>query len=247
MKIVPKSNLFVLSAALVAAVAAVVLALSLGRYSLSLAALAELVWCGITMQAQPDATAAAVFFELRGPRVLAAFLVGAALAAAGAAYQNLFRNPLVSPDILGVSSGASLGAVVAILLSWPLAALQFAAFVGGLIAVAIIVGTGWLVDRRRAKNGNRTLANGSIYDRTLTLVLAGVVLGALFGASVSLVKSLADPDNKLPAITYWLMGSFSGVGIAEIKFGILPITVGLVALWLLRWRINLLNLGDDDA
>ena len=225
--------------AIIVAICTVALALTLGRFPLSLSTIAQALWCGISGQPQPDITAATVLFELRAPRVLAAFAVGAALAAAGAAYQNLFRNPLVSPDILGVSAGASLGAVLAILLSWPLVALQGAAFAGGLVAVAIIVGIGWLVNQHKTANFT--------YDRTLTLVLAGVVLGALFSAGVSLIKTLADPDKKLPAITYWLLGSFSAIGVAELKFSVLPMAAGLLTLWLLRWRINLLSLADDDA
>jgi iron complex transport system permease protein len=217
----------------------VAIALTFGRYPLNLATIAQVMLSALSGQPQSDITAATVLFDLRAPRVFAAFAVGAALAAAGAAYQNLFRNPLVSPDILGVSAGASLGAVLAILLAWPLVALQGAAFAGGLLAVATIVGIGWLVDQLKVSNSG--------YDRTLTLVLAGVVLGALFSAGVSLVKSLADPDNKLPAITYWLLGSFSAVGITELKFGALPLLAGFLTLWLLRWRINLLSLADDDA
>ncbi len=225
--------------ACIVALFTVAIALTVGRYPLSLGAIGQALWSAVSGQLQPDLTTATVLFELRAPRVVAAFTVGAALAAAGAAYQNLFRNPLVSPDILGVSAGASLGAVLAILLGWPLAALQGAAFVGGLAAVAAIVGVGQLVNKRKAL--------GLAYDHTLALVLAGVVLGALFSAGVTLVKSLADPDNKLPAITYWLLGSFSAVGITEIKFALLPVAAGIATLWLLRWRINLLSLYDDDA
>jgi iron complex transport system permease protein len=225
--------------AIIVAVATIAVALTIGRYALSFTAISQVLWAAISGQAPPDITAATVLFELRAPRVFAAFIVGAALAAAGAAYQNLFRNPLVSPDILGVSAGASLGAVLAILLAWPLAALQGAAFVGGVAAVVVIVGVGYLLDQRNTMR----LA----YDRTLTLVLAGVVLGALFSAGVTLIKSMADPDNKLPAITYWLMGSFSAVGVMELKFALPPMVAGLTTLWLLRWRINLLSLTDDDA
>ena len=235
--ILPKNKFAIV--AIIIAIVAVAAALTVGRYPLSLSSIGVAIWAGLFNQPQPDAMAATVLFDLRAPRVAAAFMVGAALAAAGAAYQNLFRNPLVSPDILGVSAGASLGAVLAILLAWPLAAVQGAAFTGGLAAVAVIVAVGRLIDQRqRASLG---------YDRTLTLVLAGVVLGALFGAGVTLLKSLADPDNKLPAITYWLLGSFTAVGVAELKFALPPLVAGLGTLWLLRWRINLLTLSDDDA
>src|SRR6185437_8076338 len=129
----------------------------------------------------------AVVLDVRAPRVAAALVVGAALAAAGAAYQALFRNPLVSPDILGVSSGCALGAGVAVLLALPLAAVQAMAFVGGLAAVAIVVAIAGRIGER---------------DPLLTLILTGVVVGSLFGAGIALVKLVADPYNQLPAITF---------------------------------------------
>src|ERR1700736_6033841 len=135
-----------------------------------------------------------VILQVRGPRVLAAVLVGAALALAGTAFQGLFRNPLVSPDILGASSGAALGAVVGIYLSFGILAIQAVAFVGGLIAVAAVyvIGSGVWAG-----------------DPILVLVLTGVVVGSRFGAGVGLVKYLADPYNQLPAMTFWLLGSLS--------------------------------------
>ena len=134
---------------------------------------------------------------MRGPRVLAAGLVGAALAVAGTAFQGLFRNPLVSPDILGASSGASLGAVLGIFFSLGIFAIQALAFAGGLVAVAAVYAIG---SAARAR------------DPVLVLVLAGVVIGSLLGAGVGLIKYLADPYNQLPAMTFWLLGSLSAVG-----------------------------------
>jgi iron complex transport system permease protein len=159
-------------------------------------------------------------------------LVGAALAAAGASYQVLFRNPLVSPDILGVSSGAALGAVCGIFLSMPILAIQGFAFAGGLGAVALVI----MVSQ--AVRG---------VDQTLVLVLTGVVMGALAGAATSLLKVMADPYDQLPAITFWLLGSLAST--TQLDLGpVLPaVLVGLVPLILLRWRINLLSLGDDEA
>ena len=135
-----------------------------------------------------------VILQIRLPRVLAALAVGAALAASGAAYQSLFRNPLVSPDILGVSAGAAFGAVVGIFLSLPVLAIEAASFAGGLAAVIIVYGIAAAIRGR---------------DAVLVLVLAGVVIGALFGAGVGLLKYLADPYNQLPAITFWLLGSLA--------------------------------------
>jgi iron complex transport system permease protein len=173
-----------------------------------------------------------VFQRVRLPRVAAAVLVGAALAGAGTAYQTLFRNPLVSPDILGVSTGAGLGAVLGILLSLPVAGIQALAFLLGLGTVALV----YLI--AAALHG---------HDRTLVLVLSGVVVGALAGACISLVKILADPYDQLPAITFWLLGSLAGVKLADLAIVAPLVIVGLVPLILLRWRIGVLSLGDDEA
>ena len=173
-----------------------------------------------------------VFMRVRLPRVAAAMLVGAALAGAGAAYQTLFRNPLVSPDILGVVDrrrprrGARHPAVAAGR-RHPGARLR-----AGLATVALV----YLI--AAALRG---------HDRTLVLVLAGVVVGALAGACISLVKILADPYDQLPAITFWLLGSLAGVKLADLAVAAPLVLVGLVPLVLLRWRIGVLSLGDDEA
>jgi iron complex transport system permease protein len=173
-----------------------------------------------------------VILQVRGPRVLAAVLVGAALALAGTAFQGLFRNPLVSPDILGASSGAALGAVVGIYLSLGVLAIQSVAFVGGLVAVGAVYAIGSAVRSR---------------DPILVLVLTGVVVGSLFGAGVGLVKYLADPYNQLPAMTFWLLGSLSATTVPDIipLFG--PIAIGAIVLIALRWRMNVMSLPEEEA
>ncbi len=173
-----------------------------------------------------------VLFEVRFPRVAAAALAGAALAAAGAAYQGLFRNPLVSPDILGVSTGAGLGAVAGIFLSLPIIAIQGLAFIGGLLTVGLVYAIASAVRGR---------------EPTLVLVLSGVVVGSLAGAAISLLKVLADPYDQLPAITFWLLGSLASTRKADVVAAVPLVLVGLVPLILLRWRINVLSLGDDEA
>lgn len=179
-----------------------------------------------------DPLLATVLWNVRLPRVLAAVVVGAALAAAGATYQGLFRNPLVSPDLLGVSVGASLGAVLGIFLSLPLLLIQLAAFAGGLAAVLAVTAIGALVRQR---------------DPVLTLVLAGIAIQALIGAGISLIKVLADPYDQLPAITYWLLGSMTAITRFDV-LSILPaVILGLVPLVLLRWRMNVMTLGDEEA
>ena len=176
--------------------------------------------------------ASIVVWNIRLPRVAGACIVGAALAAAGATYQAIFRNPLVSPDILGVSAGAGLGAVVGIFLALPVALIQLSAFAGGLLAVALAMAVAAAV-------------RGA--DRVLTLVLTGVVIGALAGAATSLLKVLADPYDQLPAITFWLLGSLASVTAADITPALPAVLLGLVPLILLRWRVNVLSMGDEEA
>lgn len=167
-----------------------------------------------------------------GAVLFAALAVGAALAAAGATYQSLFRNPLVSPDLLGVSSGAAVGAVLGIFLSLNVFAIQGLAFALGLAAVALVYVTA------SAVRG---------HDRLLVLVLAGVVVGALLGAIVTLLKYLADPYNQLPVITFWLLGSLAATNRDDFASAAPMMLAAFVPLWLLRWRIDLLSLGDEEA
>ncbi|GJD93455.1 FecCD family ABC transporter permease [Methylobacterium iners] len=179
-----------------------------------------------------DPTVETVVMQVRLPRVVAALVVGAALAAAGSTYQGLFRNPLVSPDILGVSAGASLGAVLGIFLSLPVIAIQLLAFAGGLAAVGAVYAVGLAVRR---------------HDPVLTLVLAGVAVGAVLGAAISLLKVMADPYNQLPAITYWLLGSLAASTLGDVAAILPAILLGLLPLVLLRWRMNLMSLGEEEA
>jgi iron complex transport system permease protein len=173
-----------------------------------------------------------VFIRVRLPRVAAAILVGAALSGAGATYQTLFRNPLVSPDILGVSTGAGLGAVLGILMSMSVLGIETLAFAGGIATVLLVY-----------------LISSSLrgHDRTLVLVLSGVVIGALAGACISLVKILADAYDQLPAITFWLLGSLAGVKLADLAVTAPLVLLGVVPLIMEWWKIGVLSLGDDEA
>jgi iron complex transport system permease protein len=219
-------------AALACALAVLMLAAALvGAYPVSLAELVTTVGRRLA-GAAPAGQIDTVLFEVRFPRVLAAVLGGAALAGAGAAYQTLFRNPLVSPDILGVSTGAGLGAVLGIFLSLPVIGIQLAAFVMGLATVALVYAIATVVRGR---------------DPILVLVLAGVVVGSLAGAAISLMKILADPYDQLPAIVFWLLGSFSAIRKSEVWTALPMVLIGLLPLLLLRWRINVLSLGDEEA
>lgn len=210
------------------AVMSVTLALISGAYHLDLAQVIALI-------AQPDTLSPEdriVFWQIRLPRILAALLLGAALAGAGTTYQGMFRNPLVSPDILGVSAGAGLGACTAILLGLPMVLIQLYAFCGGLLVVAGV----WLITRRVRR-----------HDPVLTLVLVGIALGTLCGAGISLIKILADPYTQLPSITFWLLGGLSSVTLRDLSVAAPVILTGMVPLLLLRWRMNLLTLSDDEA
>ena len=211
----------------------VVVAFSVGRYPVASGDLATLLWAKLTGGTHGlDSTVEAIILKIRGPRVVAAILIGAALAAAGAAYQNMFRNPLVSPDILGVSAGAAVGAVLGIFLSLNVIMIQSLAFAFGLGAVALV----YVVSN--AVRG---------HDPLLVLVLAGVVVGSLLGACVALMKYLADPYNQLPAITFWLLGSLASANPEDVWSTLPLMLLGLAPMWLLRWRINLLSLDDEEA
>ena len=200
----------------------------LGRYRLSPAELAALL--GLS-DAPVRSGAYNVLFQIRLPRIAAAVLIGAALSAAGAAYQGMFRNPMVSPDILGASTAAGFGAALGILLGADYFGISLTAFVFGLGAVLL----SYLVSRFARAN------------ETLSLILAGMVVSSLFSAGTSFVKLVADTQEQLPAITYWLMGSLAAVKQRDVLFLLAPFALGLLPLLLLRWRMNLLTLGEDEA
>ena len=190
-------------------------AITIGRFSLS-------GWSGAEE---------AVVVSIRFPRIALASLVGAALSVSGASYQGMFRNPMVSPDLLGASTGAGFGAAIAILLGGSYFAITLSSFLFGLLAVALAV----------------AISSRSRIETTLSLVLAGVMVSSLFSSSTSAVKLVADTNDQLPAITYWLMGSLASVKLKDLSFAVWPIVIGLVPVLLLRWRINILTLGEDEA
>ena len=172
-----------------------------------------------------------VLFNVRLPRVLMAALIGAGLSAAGAAYQGIFKNPMVSPDVLGASSGAGFGAALGLFLSFSYQGVSFLAFVLGLSAVGAVC----LISSRVK------------YNQTLGLVLAGMMISSLFTAAVSFLKLVADPNNTLPVITYWLMGSLASIRPKDLAFAAPWIIGGIIPIYLLRWKINVLTLGEEEA
>lgn len=218
---------------LLALAVALMIALLIGRFPVSLADIVATLWSKLTGAPSGRAPAIeAVIMNIRGPRVIAAMLCGAALSIAGAAFQGLFRNPLVSPDILGASSGASLGAVIGIYFSLGIFGIQALAFAGGIVAVAAVYFIG-----AKLRSG----------DPVLVLVLTGVVIGALLGAGVGLMKYLADPYNQLPAMTFWLLGSLAGVAPPDLLPLIGPVAIGSIILIALRWRMNVMSLPEEEA
>jgi iron complex transport system permease protein len=172
-----------------------------------------------------------VIFNIRLPRILMALCIGGGLAISGSAFQGMFQNPLVSPDILGVTAGAGFGAALGILLSGNAATVQLFALSFGVLAVIL------------------SYSISRIYKTTptLMLVLAGIVVGAIFSALLSLVKYVADPHQKLPAIVFWLMGSLAAISAQDVVTATPPMLAGMAGLLLVRWRINLLSMGDEEA
>lgn len=223
----------VLAAACAGLLVLVAWSFSVGRFPVAPGDVLRALWAALSgVESGLAPNVEAVVTQVRAPRVAGALAVGAALAGAGAAYQGLFKNPLVSPDILGVTAGCALGAGVAVLWSLPAGAVQGLAFIGGLLAVGMVVAIGTWIGGR---------------DPILTLVLTGVVVGSLFGAGLALVKYVADPYDQLPAITFWLLGSFAGALPRDLAATLVPVAAGLAVLALLRWRIDALSLSDDEA
>lgn len=169
-------------------------------------------------------------WNIRLPRIALAMLVGGGLAAAGCAFQSLFANPLATPDTLGVASGASFGAALAILMGFSMVGIQLTSLVAGGVAVLLT----WLGGSKKGSGLN-------------TIVLSGIMMGSLFNALVSLVKYIADAEDQLPAITFWLMGGLNSAGWKNIALGAPAILASVLVLWLLRWRLNLLPLTEDEA
>ncbi len=214
------------------AAAAFFLSLPLGRYHIPLSDVAAALSAAISpgVELIPDAVQT-VLFNIRLPRILTGMLVGAVLSASGAVYQGMFRNPLVSPDILGASAGAGFGAAFAIWCSWGIAGIQVSAFICGLTAVL----SAWGLSTRMR------------HEPMLALVLSGILIGTLFSAGTAAVKYIADPLDKLPAITFWLMGSLAASTRRDALILAAAAAAGLVPLLALRWRLNVLSLGDEEA
>lgn len=211
-----------------------VVSLALGKYPVSVGEIFQVFSNALFHTDYPvPSEVRTVIFEIRLPRLIACIFTGAALSVSGAVYQSIFRNPMVSPDLLGASSGAALGACISILLSASTVSMLLSAFLFGLLAVGLTLVVSALITR----GGSSTTA----------LVLTGIVVSALFNAGVSIAKSLADTDDKLGEITFWLMGSMTHLRLKTLPILCIPVLVGLVPLLLLSWRLNLLSAGDEVA
>ena len=227
-----KHRLTVLAMA-IALIVCILGSFTLGRYAVPLKELLGILGSRLGLKLQPfwiEQMETAVW-NIRLPRVLLSVLVGACLAAAGASYQGVFQNPMASPDILGASAGAGFGAALAIGLGLSSVWITAGAFFVSLLTVALVFAVS-----RHAKG-----------DRVLGLVLAGIMVSSLFQSGTSFIKLVADPNNQLPQITFWLMGSLSGARWKEIGFVLIPMLTGLIPLLLLRWQLNVITMGDDEA
>ena len=214
------------------AVILVAISLMLGRYPINPdQALAMLVNQVIPLDQTWTDQQQTLFFNVRLPRILMALMVGCCLSVAGAAYQGTFQNPLVSPDILGASQGAAFGAAVAILAGFTSVMVSVSAFCFALFTVFLV-----LLISSRAKG-----------NHMMIVVLAGVMVSSLFQAGVSYTKLIADPTDELADITYWLMGSLTGAKMDQVAAVFPILLVGCAVMFVLRWRINILTMGDDEA
>jgi len=214
----------------VAPILATIICLGIGRYHLSVSETIEAIFNVIT-GVEVDETVYSVLFKVRLPRIILALFVGAGLAVAGTSFQSLFSNPLATPDTLGVATGASFGAVLALLLSNNSVVVQLSALAFGLLSLLITC----MVSKMNGKSS------------IIMVVLSGMVVSSIFQALVSLVKYTADTEEKLPAITYWLMGSMSRATVSSLLIGAPFILIGILILFILRWRLNILSLNEDEA
>lgn len=210
--------------------AAAIVCLGIGRYFISVPDTIRVLLSPFT-GASVDSTQLSVLFGVRLPRIVLAMFIGAGLAVSGAAFQGLFTNPLATPDTLGVASGASFGAAIALMFSKNLIAVQLFALVFGMCAIVMTT----IISRQKGKS------------TIIMVVLSGMVVSSLFQAMVSLVKFVADPQDVLPSITYWLMGSLTGVSYGSLMLGLPFIIAGILTIFFLRWRLNIMALSDDEA
>lgn len=203
------------------------IALCLGQYTIALQDVIKV----LTLQKVDLVNAETVIFNIRIPRILVSLIVGSGLATAGASFQALFSNPLATPDTLGCANGASFGAALGILLGLNALGIQISALIFGILAVVLV----FVFTRYRHAN------------QIMMIILGGMVVSSLFSALVSLIKYVADPNDVLPVITFWLMGSFSNSTVCSLYTGVPMIILGMMILYLMRYRMNALSLKEEEA
>lgn len=212
---------------------AFLVSITIGRYDIGIIDVFKILLDRYLNTGEYEEVMKTVIFNVRIPRILAAMIIGASLSVSGAVYQGMFKNPMVSPGVLGTSAGAGFGACVGIILSFTVLGTQISSFIFGLLAVFI---TYYIT----SKIGKDT---GFMF----VLILTGMLVGTVFQSFISIAKYLADTDKKLPAITFWLMGSLAAINKRDVKLLIIPFIVGMIPLHLLRWHINVLSFGEEEA
>ena len=225
------SAIIIMAAALLIAV---IVSFRLGRYPVSVRALFGILFNRLfpgSVTPFWTQTQEVAVWNVRLPRLMLSVMVGAALSCAGAVFQAAFQNPMASPDILGASTGAGFGAALAILFDLGSGLITASAFAMSMLTVFLV----FFIS---------SFAKG---EKVIGLVLSGIMISSLFQAGTSFIKLVADPGNKLPSITYWLMGSLVGATHSELSFAVVPMIIGFLPLFLMRWRLNVLTMGDDDA
>lgn len=211
----------------IAALFLALIALCLGQYTIALQDVIKV----LTLQEVDLVNAETVIFNIRIPRILVSLIVGSGLATAGASFQALFSNPLATPDTLGCANGASFGAALGILLGLNALGIQISALIFGILAVVLV----FVFTRYRHAN------------QIMMIILGGIVVSSWFSALVSLIKYVADPNDVLPVITFWLMGSFSNSTVRSLYTGVPMIILGMMILYLMRYRMNALSLKEEEA
>ncbi|MCY1153288.1 MAG: FecCD family ABC transporter permease [Pleomorphochaeta sp.] len=225
---VNKIKIFVL---IISPLIVALICLGVGRYNIGILETFNILFSPLT-NTMVSGTDFMVIYNIRIPRIILSLSVGLGLAVSGAAFQSMFSNPLATPDTLGVASGASFGAALALLFNWNLIGVQFLALIFGLLALLITL---WISK------------NSTSQSKVVMIVLSGLVVSALFKALVSAIKYIADPNDTLPAITYWLMGSMNGANYRTLLFGLPLIIIGVLIIYFLRWRLNIISLSEDEA
>ncbi len=229
-----KRNIIKYTLLILIPIIAFLFSITLGRYSISLKEIFTIIYAKIfNIKINYPKVIDTVIFQVRIPRIVIAMIVGSSLSISGAVYQGMFKNPMVSPDILGSTAGAGFGAALAILLSFNVLGIQLMAFLFGLLAVLLT----YVISVTISRDGNVMFI----------FILAGILVATVFQSLLSISKYIADPFNKLPAITFWLMGSLSNVTESDLQVIIIPFLIGVIPIFLVRWNLNILAFGDEEA